>query len=341
MKILMNLHKRDNGIYYAVWRDNNGKQRWKSLKTKDKATAKRLYNQLKHLYLQGKIAKLEDAGTNIAIGKCAEEYLDYLEKTKEQNTADSARYVIRKFVEFLGEKTTMRSINAKIIDEYILYRLDFVKKTTINKDLRTLRAFFNKAIEWEYIKKSPITSKKFLRIDEKPKRYLTKDEINKILNNTNDIKFKSFILFLLLTGCRRNEALNLSWRDIDFKNRTITINKSKTHRMRTIPISDEVYELLTNLKKTTRSFNKVFEYQDRYISRKFHKYVKSLGIECRLHDLRHTFASLLVSSNIQIRIIQDLLGHKDIKSTLVYTHTQEKEKSEAVKKVSSFIKIVK
>lgn len=335
----MNLIKRDNGIYYAVWRDANGKQRWKSLRTKDKSVAKRLYNQLKRLYLQNRLSKIEDAESNIKIEDYAEEYLQYLEKTKEFNTAESARYVIKKFIDFVGN-VPVRAVKAKTIDEYILYRLNQVKKTTVNKDLRTLRAFFNKAIEWEYIKNNPITSKKFLRIDEKQKRYLTKDEINKILSNTDDLKFKSFILFLLLTGCRRNEALGLTWKDIDFKNRMITFNKTKTHRIRKIPMSDDVYDLLLHLKRE-KNGNRVFNYQDRYISRKFHKYVKSLGIECRLHDLRHTFASLLVASNTQIRIIQDLLGHKDIKSTLVYTHTQEEEKSEAVKKVSSFLKIVK
>ena len=207
--------------------------------------------------------------------------------------------------------------------------------------MRTLRAFFNKAIEWEYIKKNPVNSKKFLKEDEKPRRYLTQDEIRKILNSTDDKKFKTFITFLLLTGCRRNEALSLYWQDIDFKNKVITIKKTKTHYMRKIPIPDELAVTLKDYRKDYPSLSRIFEYQDKYISRKFHKYVKKLNIECRLHDLRHTFATMLVNSNIQIKIVQDLLGHRDIKSTMVYAHSQEEAKVDAIRKVSNQLKLIK
>ena len=88
MKISMTLIKRDNGVYYIVWRDN-GKQRWKSLKTKDKRQANILFNHFKRAYLEGKLIKLDNAIKRITLTDFLDEFLNYISNRLRNNSIDS------------------------------------------------------------------------------------------------------------------------------------------------------------------------------------------------------------------------------------------------------------
>ena len=331
----MNLHQKPTGVYYVIFRDSKGKQRWKSLGTKNKGEATRLYNHFKRAYLQGKLRKLEDSLSNITLQKFIDEFLNHIETTKENNTFDTYYFICKEIIFFFDKETLLKNINAKDIDSYIEYckRVRKNKNITINKKLKHLKAIFNKAIEWEYIKKNPVTTKQQLKIDRESPRYLTIDEIEAMLTAIKDIEFKLFIYVALYTGCRRNEILNLKWEDIDFNKRTILIKKAKSHYSRYVPISDDLYNILYPIKK---DMGKVFKWSPYTISEKFKKLTRKIGINCRLHDLRHSFATHLLNSCGNIKIVQDVLGHRSIQSTMVYVHSMSELNRNAINKLNFY-----
>jgi len=327
MKISMHLHQKKSGIYYVIYRER-GKQRWKSLQTKDKAMAKRLFNQFKKRYLEGKILRLEDEIANTTLSKFIEEFLSYAE-TKEYNTYESYKFSLHKFSVFLDRNEKVKNINIRNIDDYISYCKKILKNknVTINKDLRQLKTAFNKAVEWGYLKNNPI--KRFLPQEKHPPRAITLEEIKKLIQHATSSKMKLFIQISLLTGMRRNEIVFLKWENIDFHNKKILVTNTKSHKDRYIPINAELEPLLM---ENRQKQGRLFDWQPSTVSHEFKKITKRANVSCRLHDLRHSFATHLLSSGANIKIVQDILGHSNIQTTMIYAHALDDEKTKTMEK---------
>ena len=125
------------------------------------------------------------------------------------------------------------------------------------------------------------------------------------------------------------------------RNRTITLRKTKNNELRITPINDTLYETIKGLPRYFKSdylfFNKDGD-RLKTIRTGFEKAVKRAGIEdFTFHDLRHTFASHLVMNGVDIRTVQQLLGHKDIKMTMRYSHLSDSHLMDAVQKVGSIL----
>jgi len=151
------------------------------------------------------------------------------------------------------------------------------------------------------------------------------------------------ILFLLSTGARLNEALNAKWADIDKINRlwVIPAKTSKSKKIRSIPLSDSALEILDKL-GTEGNFEYLFRSRSgekfTTIAKVFDRLRKAAGMpKFRAHDARHYFASRLLNNNVSIGIVQSLLGHADIKTTLVYSHLQTKTLLDAANTVGDDI----
>lgn len=136
------------------------------------------------------------------------------------------------------------------------------------------------------------------------------------------------IPMLLLTGARKREVLDARWEDFDFDNRLWRIPVTKIGRPRTVPISDGVIELLKSVPRAGNS-DYVFPNPDTgrpYVAthNAWHALRVRAGLsDVRLHDLRHSFASILVNSGRSLYEVQHLLGHTQIKTTERYAHLQQ------------------
>lgn len=227
-------------------------------------------------------------------------------------------------------------INNLDIEEYKRKRREEGKTgATINRELACLRTIFNKSIEWGKLKTSPPKIKLFKENNQRV-RYLEKAEAKKLIEVSPE-PLKSIIIIALNTGMRRGEILNLKWRDIDFKEKIITIWDTKNKEKRVTPINKIVYNTLLDINKNLNS-EYVFVGKDgkrhisgSYISHLFEKIIKKLGIKnFRFHDLRHTFASWLIMKGIDLKTVQELLGHKTFNMTLRYAHLSPDHKKLAV-----------
>ena len=140
---------------------------------------------------------------------------------------------------------------------------------------------------------------------------------------------------------RRAEILNLQWDQIDFNRRRIKVEKTKSGRVRYIPINEALFNELCRLKSVSGENPYVFTNPrtgEQYIDMKTgfkgacgRAKIKGL----RFHDLRHTFASRLLEKGADIETVRDLLGHHSITITQRYTHSTDDRKRSAVELLSS------
>ena len=179
-------------------------------------------------------------------------------------------------------------------------------------------------------------------------------------NNKNVYRLGELVPFLIFTGLRIGEAIALEWKDIDYKNKTITVNKNvvevksketgkyilekqdstKTDSStRIIPISNNAMECIKNLKEINGDKKFIFASQTgQYISpsnfnRMFRGIQKALNYEVTLglHSLRHTFATLMLNNGIDVKIVSELLGHSNVSVTYnIYIHTIQSQKIKAI-----------
>lgn len=180
-----------------------------------------------------------------------------------------------------------------------------------------IKGVYKEAIKREIIKKDISKYLTKPKIKEKIGEWFNIEEQKLILNNLDKSKMGNEILFYLMTGCRRNEALNIKLENINFEKNSIFIDgtKSKSAK-RYVPISQHY----SNILKT--NFEKMFINNKSWYSKKFQEYLKLLGIKNKkLHDLRHTYNTNLYYLGVNDKQRQYYMGHSSIVMTNdIYTH---------------------
>ena len=161
-------------------------------------------------------------------------------------------------------------------------------------------------------------------------KYLQKDEIEGVLKSIKNNTVRSIAILQLHTGLRIGEALALTPNDVDFKNKTISITKTKLNNgeitapktissIRTIEVSDFILQLLLDFISNTEFIFNISYWTILH-------YLKPLTISS--HTFRHTHVALLIEQNIPIKVISERLGHSNINTTLsIYTHVTKSMKA--------------
>jgi integrase len=140
------------------------------------------------------------------------------------------------------------------------------------------------------------------------------------------------IRLLLLTGARRNEVLQARWENVDLVNRVLRVPLSKSNRVRHVHLNEAAIELVSALPRNNEFLFPLDDTGRPPASLYFpwDRIRKRAGLHgVRLHDLRHTFASVLVNNGVSLFIVQKLLGHAHPKATQRYAHLSEQTLQEA------------
>jgi site-specific recombinase XerD len=255
----------------------------------------------------------------------------------------------RKMLKIIGDKP----INLLSFRDFELYKTERIKevsKVSVNIEIRNVKTIFNYVIKLGYLKENPAAGIKQFILPQKEKLSFNIDDLKKLLSVIDCALIKNIVLFGLYTGCRINEILNIQVKNIDIENRWIDIiNKPdfviKTGKVRRIPISDELYDLLIgkcelkNYERDPESYlfysSRTQKYSKNFISRKFKKYVRKAGLseKYHFHCLRHTFITQLIKSGVNLNYVRELAGHKEIKTTMCYIHIETEDLREAVNHV--------
>jgi len=209
---------------------------------------------------------------------------------------------------------------------------------TINKELAFLKGMLNKAVAWKKLAEHPGKDVKALRITSERTRFLTEEEEARLLTVCSPAP-RRIVEDGLLTGFRRQELIHLRPEDVDFTRETVSVAAcySKNGESRTLPMGERLRAVLQEALAVRGDAPTVFVTKSgrpwlcRNFSSVFSRACQRAGIApCSPHTLRHTFASRLVIAGVDLRTVQELLGHKDVKMTLRYTHLSPSHKRQAI-----------
>jgi integrase len=199
---------------------------------------------------------------------------------------------------------------------------------TVNRHLTLLSAILRRAVAFDYLARNPCTGISRYREDTQRQRNLSAEELARLLmvmaHDSNTVAMAAIHL-LILTGTRKSECLNAKWTHINFAGQTWLLPHTKAQRSRYVQLNDAALALLEQLPSR---HNSVWLFPGREPSKPladprkaFARVLAAAGIEpmC-LHSLRHTFASLAVSSGQSLYSVQALLGHASPTMTQRYAH---------------------
>ena len=166
------------------------------------------------------------------------------------------------------------------------------------------------------------------RKDKKLPIVLSKDNVKKIIEHTNNIKHRCIVSLLYSAGLRRSELLNLKLSDIDSSRMLVFIKDAKGNKDRYTLLSTNILNDLRLYYKEWKPTTYLFEGQknEQYSAASVGKIVTEAAIKAGIkkrvspHTLRHSFATHLLESGTDLRYIQLLLGHSSTKTTEIYTH---------------------
>jgi integrase len=250
---------------------------------------------------------------------------------------------------------------------------------TLKHPASVLKLIFSEAVELEEISQNPAEKVHIPKAKVEDKKdclddavFLTAEQANTLLEKIDGSFIQPLVYVALYYGLRRSELLGLRWSAVDFENDTLTINhtvvkhqtiiakdrtKSKTSNG-TYALLPDVKEILLRLKAQETAYRAefgnmyidtdyIFKWQNGktfrpdYITKKFQKTLEEVGLpKMRLHDLRHSCASILYDKGWNVKDIQEWLRHSDIETTMnIYTHISEQKKKILAKDMQGTFKL--
>ncbi len=257
----------------------------------------------------------------------------YVKSSNKHSEISKKKYILRAhLIPFFGE-LRLNQIGTQQVDQYKSRRIKAgLVNGTINNELLVLGTCIHTAQEWFGLEK--IAKIKLLKYAPSKFDFLSREECYQLLAHSDGV-WREIIFTALKTGLRLGELRALSWSDINWSNRTLTVRHSwcdykkglvtpKSNRERHIPLSNELHGMFAQKKQRTGfvfTTKKSQGFTKHWLNQKIADACKRAGMrEITCHTLRHTFASHLAIAGVPLRAIQELLGHRDIQTTMRYAH---------------------
>ena len=264
------------------------------------------------------------------IRKAPKEYLDKLER--KRYSPNTIKTYLSLFEQFLNHYPEVSP--EKLNDDHVanfqtyLVKEKKVSTSTQNQYINAIKFYFEKVLGRE---------KGFYHIDRpiqefKLPKVLTEKEVSAILTVVHNIKHKAMLTMVYSSGLRAGELVNLKINDIDGEKMRVFVRGGKGKKDRVSILSQRALEVLREYFKEYRPKEYLFEgqnggmYTTSSLRRVFTNALKNSQItkKVTLHSLRHSFATHLLESGVDIRYIQILLGHNSSQTTEIYTHITHK-----------------
>ena len=215
-----------------------------------------------------------------------------------------------------------------------LLRYTEKSRSSIRSAYFALKFFHENVLNQKFDEKIPLAKNKG-----KLPIVLNKDEINKMLESTLNLKHRLILMFLYYTGIRLNEIINLRWEDLDFERGTIHLKTAKGEKERVIFFHEKLKSFIEYFNLKNESFVFLSNLGKKYDKRTIQLIVRNAAKKARIgkrvtpHTLRHSFATHLLEAGADIRHIQKLLGHANLQTTQIYTHVANKD----IKKLANLL----
>jgi integrase len=325
--------------YYLRYRDHHGRQRQHKIGdalTLTFSQARNVAQRLKTSISVGEdplapktalrsVPKLEDFVINY--------YVPYIKQYKRgwrTNMSMLKNHILPAFGALFLDEITLSAV----IKLHCSMRDKGYAAVTCNNAVIMVRYIFNLAKKWEFkgAENNPAKGFALFEVNNQRERYLTRSEVRLLkeaINDSDNTQLKHIVVLLLFTGCRKRELLDAKWEHFDIERRIWRIPTSKSGKLRHVPLSDIVINILKNVPRfegcsyvlpnpqTLKPFNTIYHSWNTARTR--------AGMpDLRMHDLRHSFASFLINSGRSIYEVQNILGHSQLSTTQRYAHLSEK-----------------
>ena len=324
--------KKRGDVWYAYWRDAAGKQHAKAIGTRKK-DAEAYLSMMQAQVLDGTFKKIE----KITFPAFAKQWIeDYASVQVKPSTLYTYKLMISHSLIPSFENSTLTSISTSDVQKFVSKLLESGKSpATVQKHLTLLKGMFKQAVEWDYLKINPAIPVKPPKKVNVEMDFLTPEEILLFLDALDD-RWKPLFFTAIFTGMRLGEIRALQWSDIDWNSSTLRVRRSvwrgnfqepkSKNSIRVIGMSPLLVNTLREYSKVSprSEHDLVFCTDDGKViddanlrHRVFEPALTKAGLrKIRIHDLRHTYASLLINQGENLKYIQKQLGHASITTTV-------------------------
>jgi len=319
--------------YYARYKTPSGNWRWECGGSRKK-DAEAILRTRESEIATGTYGKQSTISFSEFSDKWLQDYAKLRVKPRTYN--DYEQVVKNHLVPFFG-KQMLESMSPVDVQEYVSQKVrSGLSARTVNKTITTLKTMLTHAVKWGYIRESPARFVERPRQARREMDYLSPEEVKRLLAAASPEYYPLFAT-AVLTGARQGELLALRWGDWDPEKDTLYIRrsyhpeqgfsepKSKASE-RAVNVTPELANILSAHKENTggapndlifhnRAGNPI--YHQNMMTREFHPALERAGIRrVRFHDLRHTFAALMISMDANMKWLQHQMGHASITTTM-------------------------
>ena len=308
--------------YRIHWLDYKGARKSKVLYT-SKTTARMTVERLEREAFEIRNGIKPKPDESIALETCTNRFLKSA-KMDGRSPQTITRYekVFKPFLERIGSRAPLQAITSSVIEEYKDWRVlnpdvdKRVKPISMNTELRHLKAMFSWAVKQDYLVKSPFVGVKMLKVESKPVRFLSEEEIKRLyekIAEKDDQRAWDLVTFYLQTGARASEILEeggFTWESV-YEDHIEIIGKGRKRRL--IPLNNTLHEILERRRTERAPFPYTYSAVSQALSRKL--FVKAKIADANLHTLRKTAGALLIQAGVDIYRVSKFLGHSSVKVT--------------------------
>lgn len=345
-------------VYMLYYRTKDGRERKPAIGAHGNITC----DQAREIALNwmSEVAKGNDPSLDKTLAKrkktdihdLASRYLEeYANLHKKQSSIRSDKIFLKHYILPYFDKMKLDSLTTKDIAKFHYSLRE--KSTTANRCISLLSKMLNLAERWGLCNEASLLCKHVDKFPEvKREKFLSMDEIERLSNVLKEVEHNqsempgviNAIRLLLLTGCRLSEILTLKWAYIDIAHHRINFPDSKTGK-KTVYISPYVIELLNKIERKPYNpyvIEGAIEGKHLVNLRKPWYRIRKMAElnDMRIHDLRHSFASIGAASGLSLPVIGALLGHTQAQTTARYAHLVGDPLKEAAHVIGSKIKAV-
>ena len=336
----MRLYKRkDTGYWYVeIKRD-----RPKSLGTTDDHEARQKFKILKEELLKGKLVELEKQ-EQIKLRDFFIEYLKHIhERGLASRTIERTDLAFRKFLNAIDGDRPLRAITINDLAKFTNHCRKIKNQlSTIHIEFRHIRPAFVHATKKSvgYLRHNPFTEYELpKKVKRNPNFIEEVQDIEKVFaaieagpRLATRRRYKLIFAIYIYTGARREEIHKIQWGDIGKS--YIHFPDRKGSDMLDVPITAKLRAILEEYPQYLNGVGRVVDVELKHMGKRIKYYLRLAGLgNLRPHDLRHTFASHLLMSGVDIKVVQKLLGQSSEQATAIYTHILDRFKTEQISKL--------
>ena len=311
--------------WWICFRDDNGRLRRRKI-GRGKRAAGRVLSKVKVEIAEGRYIDRK-ASCKVTLGELKDSFTNHTRSIRRRRSRNAEASTWRRLLEFFGRGVLIDKIGERDIEAYRRKREgDGKAVASINRELSNLSGALSWAVRNGIIDKKPRI--KMPNPHNERERFLTKEEARRLVSYC-PADIRPIIQAALFTGMRRGELLQMGWSWVDFQNLMIKIPPSATKngQRRHVPISDNMYRVLMDLRRRSiDGCDLVFHIDGKPIpesrlAKTWRKARDKAGLkELRLHDARHSLASWLVMGGESLYTVATILGHRSLEMAQRYSH---------------------